>query len=316
MVGTSGSRGNPAQNKSSGSGANRDGNKTEITRLMRDRHARKDMLSGLFTDYFTVPATIRCDFADHTVYLDPRDTTLTPAILTKGHWNRDELERAITVLQNRNALQPDGVFFDVGANIGTQSIYAMRSGVFAGVHAFEPAPDNIKLLERNIAANALEPDVSIFRHGVGLRAGTATLNLHPGNKGAHSLILAKQRKSDDAIEISMVSLDEHLSTTGMPAHRIGLIWIDVEGHEPAVVAGAASLIEAGVPLVFEFLTAAASGGSFADMLAALQDRYTHMYCLQDDVAQVQPISGLDTAMPEGDYLVFAMNAEQAPDTND
>ncbi len=272
---------------------------------MQDRHARKDMLSGLFTQYFTVPAMIRCDLDDHIVYLDPRDTTLTPAILTRGHWNRDELDRAITVLQSHDALPGNGLFLDVGANIGTQSIYAMRSGAFSGVHAFEPAPDNINLLERNIAANGLEARVRVFRHGVGAAEGRAALHLHPRNRGAHSLAPAPARESGESIGISMISLDGHLTVTGIPPHKIGLLWIDVEGHEPAVLAGAGSLIQARVPIVFEFLKSDHADTGFPGMLATLRNHYKYMYRLQDAVAKVRPVRELGTTMPEGDYLVFA-----------
>lgn len=285
--------------------ADRETRRAEIERLMEDRHARKDMLAGLFSQYFQVPTTFRCELDDHVVHLNPRDRTITPAILAKGHWNRDELEQAVTVLQRHGALRDGGLFVDVGANIGTQSIYAMKTGAFAGVHAFEPAPDNVALFRKNMEENAFVDRVRLVEAGVSDAAGTATLHFHPHNYGGHSLEAGSLRRDAGSREIDVTTLDAALAQAGVTPADIGLVWIDVEGHEAAVVAGAASLIAARVPIVFEFLAINRDHPSTPAMLATLASCYDRVYRLQDETFAVHDMSELDKRMAEGDYLVFA-----------
>ena len=279
--------------------------RAEIERLMQNRHARKDMLAGLFSTYFTTPTTFRCVLDDHIVHLNPHDRTITPAILSKGHWNRDELERAVAVLRRHGALREGGQFLDVGANIGTQSIYAMKTGAFAGVHAFEPAPDNIALFLRNMEENDLMACVRLIEAGVSDAVGTATLHFHSHNLGAHSLESESVRRSAGARDISVTTLDAALVEAGITPSDTGLVWIDVEGHEAAVIEGAGSLLAARVPIVFEFLEVNRDHSSTPAMLSKLSSCYDCVYRLQDETLAVRAAGELDRSMAEGDYLVFA-----------
>jgi FkbM family methyltransferase len=79
---------------------------------------------------------------------------------------------------------PGAVLWDVGANIGTYALYAARRG--ARVVAFEPSAANYFLLNRNIALNQLDEQISAYCLALSDQSGPDQLNLssqHIGDAG-------------------------------------------------------------------------------------------------------------------------------------
>lgn len=99
------------------------------------------------------------DLGDHRIAVDPSDTTIAFSILRHGAWQREDFTAAQDFLAGRGQLRPGGTFVDIGANIGSQTIYAMLSGHHARALAVEPVPANAKLLRMNMMLNGLEDRV-------------------------------------------------------------------------------------------------------------------------------------------------------------
>src|SRR5262245_33720957 len=60
----------------------------------------------------------------------------------------------------RDNLPPGGVFYDVGSHIGVFAVSGARMvGPQGAVYAFEPDPDNVRLIEENARRNALPVEV-------------------------------------------------------------------------------------------------------------------------------------------------------------
>lgn len=72
-------------------------------------------------------------------------------------------------------LPPDGVFLDVGANIGLFSLHLLDLCPEARVYAYEPMPEAFAALERNLAGRA-----QAFALGLGAEPGTASFDYFPG----------------------------------------------------------------------------------------------------------------------------------------
>jgi FkbM family methyltransferase len=106
----------------------------------------------------------------------------------------------------------------------------------AHVHAFEPIPRNLELLARNVALNHLEDRVTVHAAAVSDRIGTLTFSVPERFWGS-------SRVAQDGVE------QVPCTTVDALALEPALVWIDVEGHESAVLAGALSL--AAVPIVLE-----------------------------------------------------------------
>lgn len=133
---------------------------------------------------------------------------------------------------------PGETALDVGANIGFMThILAERVGPAGRVHAFEPHPEIFAELRTNTAL----PQVTWHNAAASDRAGTAQLHLPAffwGNRGIGSM--ERSADSTQSIEIETLTLDDLLA----PAGPIGVMKIDVEGHELKVLQGASGLLAA------------------------------------------------------------------------
>ncbi len=126
---------------------------------------------------------------------------------------------------------------DVGANIGfTARIMAHAVGEGGSVTAFEPHPDLFSDLVLNIAGTK----VCAINSAVSDRPGKAVLRIPAAfayNRGIATMESVETEGTDE-IGITMVTLDQ---TVG-PTAAIGMMKLDVEGHELAVLNAAKRLI--------------------------------------------------------------------------
>ncbi len=139
------------------------------------------------------------------------------------------------LMKCRELYLPGSAIIDVGANIGNHAVF-FGAILDAPVYAFEPHRPNYDLLEMNILANGLEGRVIPACCAIGDSDGTGSL--HPGpvtNFGTTKVTLG-------AGEVPVRRLDS--VAIGRP---VGLLKVDVEGAEAAVLRGAAGLIRAWLP---------------------------------------------------------------------
>lgn len=132
-----------------------------------------------------------------------------------------------------------GVAFDVGANIGYYSRLMARYADH--VYAFEPDPDNFKILEQNCKRH---PNITPLNMAVSDRVGTADFFKVVHSAMRHSLIDEGNTKR---ISVSCTSLDAFIKDRGISG--VSLIKIDVEGAEPLVFAGMRELLGREHPVV-------------------------------------------------------------------
>lgn len=146
----------------------------------------------------------------------------------------------------------EGFYIDIGANLGYFTCLLSKIlSKKACVYAFEPEPENVKLLERNIHLNSLE-NIKTFPIALGENNSTASLNVYKSsNRGRHSL---QGQPTGRAIEVPVKPLDEVLSTecidNNLPS--IDFMKIDVEGYEPNVLRGATETIKKTKCLMLEY----------------------------------------------------------------
>jgi len=158
------------------------------------------------------------------------------------------LRELVTRLKRANAAPM--AFYDIGANIGNHTVFL--ADLFERVYCFEPNPKAIEILKANVAPLA---QVEIFPVGLsnedaelGFMTGSAT-NL--GN--AH--IVAPGETREQVVKISVRNGDKLIGTESLAPPA--MMKIDVEGHEPEVIAGLEATIERHTPvIVLEILTRA------------------------------------------------------------
>jgi FkbM family methyltransferase len=247
---------------------------------------------------------VYCRTGDAAFFVDPSDRVVGSELMWHGGWQRGEIKRAIELLAEAGRLPPNAVFVDAGANIGTHTVYAMKTGCFARAVAFEPEPRNADLLRLNIKTNDLAGRVTVIERAVGERAGSAVLHLHPRNKGHHSIGTPPSYDGLERIDIQTVRLDAALAEEGISAEAIGLVWIDVEGYEPQALRGLGSIIERAVPLAIEYAPQRYSAADRDDLISLLCKHYTALHHLSDAGSAREPVSALTSIRDVADVLVF------------
>jgi FkbM family methyltransferase len=156
-------------------------------------------------------------------------------------------------------IDPGELAVDVGANIGHMvSLMAVRVGPAGRVIAFEPQPDVFAELSYNVERWKGHPGCergSLARPLGRITALEMALSDHSGkgslltpeefqqNRGTASLVCSHPSLDGQSTidEVSLARLDELFQ----PDDRIGLLKLDVEGHEIHVLRGAAGMLDRG-----------------------------------------------------------------------
>ncbi len=156
----------------------------------------------------------------------------------------------------RSIIPADGVFIDIGANVGLFTC-VMGTYLEAGqVIAYEPNPENIASLQSNIALNSLT-NVTVMPFAAGEESATLPLfvpHQHPGGPTAASKLGPVDDGWREVGTVNVVTLDQ--TFTG---NRLDLVKIDVECHEARVLAGGTEVFRRFRPaIVCEVSTVAAT----------------------------------------------------------
>jgi FkbM family methyltransferase len=203
---------------------------------------------------------------------------------------------AITALTGEDAIT-DRLFVDVGANIGTSTIPALVSHGFGAAVCCEPDEENYRLLRTNVALNGLDERVTCLPVGVSDQVGRASLVTYEGSGGNSWVAVDSDRVQDwearraarrasknrdpepremTLVEVELVTLDGLAENGIIDPDRVGLVWIDAEGHEGHVIAGAGTLVDRGLPIVVEFHPEGLDHHGDRDRIHKVAERcYTH-----------------------------------------
>ncbi|HVG24960.1 MAG TPA: FkbM family methyltransferase [Thermoanaerobaculia bacterium] len=181
-----------------------------------------------------------------------------------GRDDREELEFLTTHLSRHI----DGkTVCDAGAYIGNHTLaFAERA---ARVVAFEPNPVTYELLKLNCRDRANVVPLCLAASD---RGGTAPAAVPRTNYG-ESRIAGTPAEGELALTFELVRLDD---VALLATDRVGLLKIDVEGHEPQVLRGAERLLRRDRPLVvLEQHARAIDGGTSPslDLLRAFGYRF-------------------------------------------
>jgi FkbM family methyltransferase len=131
---------------------------------------------------------------------------------------------------------------DVGANIGyLTSLAAVRAAQSGRVIAVEPHPAVFELLRANVESWSGKPalaPIELHRAALSSRDGVGTIVGGPAFEQNMGLSHLAGEGETGSHQVELRRLDELVDGTA-----VGLLKIDVEGHEPDVLRGAASLLE-------------------------------------------------------------------------
>lgn len=209
------------------------------------------------------------------------DITLAPSMLN-GDYEKFELEIA------RTLIHPDMVIYDVGANIGIYSIFMASLAPNGTTYAFEPIPDNINYLKRNITLNKMK-NIRFIQSAIGNQPGKLTIYLQKGSIGTHSAVV----QSKDSIEVEVTTIDKVAQEFGSP----DLIKMDIEGFEGAALSGATKTLSKQPILLMEFSRSHLehSGYSPSKVMEILLKNYRHCFHIDEKAKRLRPITNKNDA---------------------
>jgi FkbM family methyltransferase len=176
-------------------------------------------------------------FIDGTCFVEVegvRLETISNAYHLRGNGQRASAARKLISTLGKMGVAVDNIV-DVGANYGEIALPLSRHYPGARIVAVEPGPDNIEVLQRNIAAQSFDTgNIHLVREAISSESGHA--HFLQGR--------STQNRIADPAEPNSVRVKT--STLAEVVDRccdgeVALIKIDIEGHEPALAASVVQL---------------------------------------------------------------------------
>ncbi|MBQ9486985.1 MAG: FkbM family methyltransferase, partial [Selenomonadaceae bacterium] len=196
-----------------------------------------------------------CTTADglHYVATSKDDIILGTTYLTQKNWSEESM-RLFRMLTDKFYRIDDGegLFLDLGANIGTTGIYFLKKiAPKLKLIAFEPDAENFKLLRANLILNDLYENAVAENCGLGDEESEMPIYRNAENPGHNGML-----SNDSGVEgekVKIIPLDKYFADKKLSPKDVKYIWIDTEGFEPRVLLGMKNILtENPAPIFMEF----------------------------------------------------------------
>jgi FkbM family methyltransferase len=181
------------------------------------------------------------------------DKIIGRSLYIKGDFEFDIFLKTIKILENRITRNN---LIDIGANIGSICIPAIKRGIFKNSIAFEPDPFNYDLLLKNVFINNLNDKIRVLNYALDqVDDRQLKFELSDDNFGDHRIKSNSKEKNlynEDKrknIIVNTKKLDTIMKNFNP---QDALIWIDVQGYEAFILDGGATTLSKKPPLVIEF----------------------------------------------------------------
>lgn len=135
---------------------------------------------------------------------------------------------------------PQGIFLDIGSNIGNHTLFMFQNNLIQFAYCFEPVQDTFQILQKNIFLNKLQNKVKLFNVGVGETQGMAQISSYSKNNTGMSQLRISNDGNIPIIAIDDIQFEQNIS----------FVKIDVEGFELNVIKGMLETIKIHKPTLF------------------------------------------------------------------
>jgi len=125
---------------------------------------------------------------------------------------------------------PPSTILDLGANAGFTAVYFARTYPNALLACVEPVADNLRILTRNLELNGI--NAAVFPGAADAKDGRVIMELGVMDYGHKIALSPIEMKS--GVEVEAFSVPTILRRLGWD--RIGLLKVDIEGHERSLFA--------------------------------------------------------------------------------
>lgn len=224
-----------------------------------------------------------------------------------GGWQ--SFERPMPEFFHRACRASSGVIIDVGANSGFYSLLAAAARRDIRVLAIEPDPLVRPILHHNIRLNWLDRRIKTLPIALSDRPGVAELFIPSRDHGliekSSSLERTFKPSHSEVVRVETDTIDGLRRRLLGGSRKVGVIKIDVEGHETAVLEGATATIRIDRPLIFVELLPQANFPWVNELLR--EHDYRDMPLRNSD----RPVAGMTVAFDPQAWNHLLVPAERA-----
>jgi FkbM family methyltransferase len=177
---------------------------------------------------------------------------------------------------------------DIGAHTGVYTLAAKAANPEISVIAFEPSYLGFGRLNLNMRVNRLHTQ-NAFLNAVGIKNETIPFSILMPMDYLSTGNALGARKGAHVVPVQVVSLDTFLPDAFK--QKVGLVKIDTEGYESAVIAGMATTLSVARPVVFFECIDAGVGAAVQKQLEFFGYRFFEV----DDIAET--LTAVETIKP-------------------
>lgn len=214
--------------------------------LFAGRRGRKLLLDAM-PDNVT---EMTIELSDHRLSV-PAFDVITRHVFSTGDYTRSSVAAVCAILERNGKLGAGRTtLLEIGANIGTHTVYLAKTGLFDRILAIEPDPRNLVFLSRNVELNDLGGMVTVAACAAGETEGRLMLRRVYGNSGNAGFM--HDADTGDGVEVAVRPVDAIMKDKGIAPESVALVWMDIEGFEPVAMRSMSALVERKVPIYLEF----------------------------------------------------------------
>lgn len=164
------------------------------------------------------------------IKLKTRSRSKDDRAVVKGVWINKNY------LLEKDDIENESTIIDLGAQLGSFSIFVASYANNVKVYSYEPCPENYKMLMDNIKLNKLDKSVFPFRMAISDRVEKIKLFIDEGSTVGHSAIIKREKY----ILVDAITLPEVFENNKIM--KCDLLKIDIEGSEYAVLYSTPSFV--------------------------------------------------------------------------
>lgn len=245
------------------------------------------------------------------VLVSTADRTIARSVYTSGDWDPLLVGTVFAALAAFGRRHRETTFLEVGANFGVYCLPAVTDYGFSRAIAYEPDPGAFDLLVRNIERNGLRERVSAYNAALSSEPGELVLSLGGHNAGDNRIVSNPGRQGERpavrvparTVRVPARTLDDEVAEGRVVPSDLGLVWLDVQGHEFEVLRGASRILNSDTPVVVEYCTGmmdAETRRGLDDLIAARFDVLVDLgWCALTDRLRFQPADAVRSLAADG-----------------
>lgn len=187
---------------------------------------------------------------DNRMALDLTDPGISQSLLIHGIREPESTQMFEQKLAELQEKVNQVTVLDVGANIGYYTLIEADILEPNGrIFAFEPSPDNVSILERNVRLNGYTDLVDVHQVAVGSVPGTSTLQLTESSNTHHIKDTSESTTNAESLEVDTINLIEFLDGRDIAADEVNVLRMDVEGFEYEILPTVAPILQGDQPFI-------------------------------------------------------------------